>query len=165
MSATTETRFTTAVEAARSRGVIVTINVMSCCRSCATDAETGMPETGEVPLVWTFGGQGFELVWVDGQPHRLDEATEPDCDCEDEEWDEDESGALILVGEAYRCTGCGETAERSRRAARDIYFYFSHDEDGVRAAQIIAEEMRSAGLVVEWGGSALDAVRVVFSAV
>jgi hypothetical protein len=44
------------------KGITTRLNVMSCCRSCAV-AE--FPYADDVPMIWTFGGQGNRITRTD----------------------------------------------------------------------------------------------------
>jgi hypothetical protein len=66
-----QVRFEAAVNGVRARGVHLALNVMTCCRSCTTFSDLGLPSAEartEQPHAWHFGGQGQQLVWRNGQP-------------------------------------------------------------------------------------------------
>lgn len=143
---TIRSRFDAAIQSVRAAGVTVTVNVMTCCRSCATYADMGLPERSDgMPIAWHFGGQGRELAWADDDhPVYLEE--ERGCYCEDLAEDDDE------------CDVCryGD-ADRSSRAAGKVVFSFQPDEP---VGSRLREAFLSQGFSTEWNGSLAQAVTV-----
>lgn len=162
---TVEAHFQNAIRRVRGGGVHVQINAMTCCRSCTIMEDIGLTEDSTVPYVWTYGGQGFELVWRDGTPYFREEERSPDdllddlCECHEAEYDENDEGEEVLV-EEYTCGYCMYGTEPKRRdsVASGVYFYHG----SLRAAEAVADAMRSEGFRVEWGGDMSKAVYVEF---
>lgn len=70
----TQTRFETAIKALRKDGVKIRQNVQKCCRGCIGYEDLNMKDE-EQPYGYTYGGQGFAIVWRDGQPFRKSDLT------------------------------------------------------------------------------------------
>lgn len=148
---TPEVQFTDALRQVENAGVRVEFNVDSCCRGCAQAGQLSDLHN----YVWTFAGQGHELVWdEDGQPFNR-EVEEHDCTCEDAEFDEDGEG------EDYECDVCAgytESETETLTPAAFEWFYF----DTCEAATALVTAMRAHGFTVEWDGSLVEAVTVRF---
>lgn len=134
--ATTQERFTAAVEAVRGQNIPVILNIMTCCRSCTTATDKGFPnEEAEKswPHIWHYGGQDNELVWSEaGEPQRRVER----------DWDED-----------------GEVTQVEDLPVDSIFF--NHAGPNLTAARALVDAFRGHNFDVEWNGTEIQAV-VVF---
>jgi hypothetical protein len=141
-----EVRFEAALNGVQARGVHVALNVMTCCRSCATWIDFGLESAEarrEQPYAWTFGGQGAELVWRNGQAYYRAEAQE--------DGDEDEDGFY------------GSRAHQKRAENEAYEVFFQHGGPDLVAAQTLTEVFRGEGFEVEWDGTDAHAVIVHLS--
>lgn len=59
----------------RKTGVTVRQNVQACCGGCTQDPSIDKAEAENRPYIWTFGGQGDRIKWIDGLPYYADEIT------------------------------------------------------------------------------------------
>lgn len=139
-------RFDAALNTARASGVTVVVNVTTCCRSCATYADMGLPADAKgTPVAWHFGGQGRELAWDDDDhPVYLEE--ERDCCCDELAEDDDECDAC-RHGEGDRASG----------PAGSLVFMFEPDES---VASRVRDAFQARGFAVDWDGSMARAVTV-----
>lgn len=144
---TTEERFKAAVKFVKdTKAVRIRQNVMSCCRSCTTDEQLGKDKS-DLPLAWTFGGQGGAVSFYGGEafnrvdltPLRKDRFT----------------GRLIKDGKfSVRVT------ERHIKRARATKVYWNFDD--IEAAKAVDFAFRSFGFEVEWNGTDTQCVVVEF---
>lgn len=67
-----EQNFKNAKKEIRSLGVKVKVNVMECCRGCIGTEKLGLKSENE-PYIYTYGGQGNAVSWVDGLPYLRSE--------------------------------------------------------------------------------------------
>jgi hypothetical protein len=138
-----ETKFEAAVNGVRARGVHLAVNVMTCCRSCTTGLDVGLPSdeaAKTTPNAFHYGGQDNELVWRNGQPFYRDEPWS--------DGDEDEDGF----------SGSRRHQKREERCAHVVYF--NHGGPDLTAAQTLVEVFRGEGFEVEWDGTKYGAVVV-----
>lgn len=159
ITTTLEAQYADAVDKILAEGVHLALNVMTCCRSCTGHEDLGIAE-GTTLYAYNFAGQGDELIWENGKPFFREEEAEEICNCENEEWDEDEEGNETLVSEAYTCSYCNgyETSERKLTAATSQYFYFGE----VAAGEIISKSFKDHGFTVVWGSTSNTAVQIFF---
>lgn len=145
---TVEERFKNAWSKIRRAGVVTRVNVMSCCRSCAgADPQRWFgvaPEACDTtPVVWTYGGQGGRVRWVDGLPFYADAVTS-----RRNGWTRTHTAAQLLASHStYRPTLVTEVC---------VY----HSGPGVEAAKIAKDAFESEGFTVDWDGTEHRAVCV-----
>lgn len=136
---TTQQRFENASSEVR-KSIPFTVNVMSCCRSCAWHNATELNLTEEQmdePFAWTFGGQGRELVWdEDGNPLNQEEWY---CDLHED--DEDE---------------CDCDHKPRLNPAEPLFVYFQ----GLGAARAARDAFMKNGFSVYWNGTEMSAVEI-----
>jgi hypothetical protein len=70
---TIEQNLNNAKKQIRALGVKVKVNVMECCRGCITDEKLGLTSSTQ-PYIFTYGGQGNAVSWVDGLPFLRSDA-------------------------------------------------------------------------------------------
>lgn len=188
---TTEERFNTAVNACQANGITFTLNVMTCCRGCAGYVDMGLPETPEpgTHLMWTFGGQGSELVWEDGEPRffkEMDEDHEHTCerDCYECDGtgtvdgnDEDDDGEPIQVpcdecddgtiGGYSHCEAC-DPSDPLKLPASELFIYYETVRPGpdLGMDQPVFDKaagfFRDAGFEIENGTGGGEALTINF---
>lgn len=142
---TIEERFHAAVELARAQGVHVRLNVMTCCRSCTTSTDLGLPSDEAMkttPNAFQYGGQGQELIWRNGEPFYREEPYETAVDDDGDE-------------EYY---DFAPRRNREERAAHDVFF--SHGGPDLTAASALTEAFRAQGFAVDWDGTMFNSVHV-----
>lgn len=112
---------------------------MTCCRSCTGYQDLGLPEGAVgVAVAWTFGGQGSELVWRDGDPYFRGEPDET-CWCTEDEYEYDEeSGEEVLSWEGEECRTCryGPDDPAERPADRVFFYHENGGGEAVRSASL-----------------------------
>lgn len=145
-------RFETALDAARASGVRIALNVMTCCKNCATYADMGLPAgSAGTPLAWHFGGQGLELAWIDDdRPVYLEEPDERECECDDLYDGNEESGECEVCQSRYVET-------EPHRPADSLAFRFEPD---VSVACRVRDAFAGQGFDVDWDGSMDQALTV-----
>jgi hypothetical protein len=68
-----EQNFNNAKKEIRTLGVKVKVNVMECCRGCIGTEKLGLKDENQ-PYIYTYGGQGNAISWVDGLPFLRSDA-------------------------------------------------------------------------------------------
>lgn len=165
---TIEERFNSALEKTAAQGITVAMNVMTCCRSCATEEDLGIPVGGfdTTRFVWHFGGQDNRLVFEDGQP-LFEEEDYRVCECyeDTDEYDEDEDGNEVLIREGeglVKCDLCLNPDPQTRRTPA-TKVYFNHGGPDLGGATALADAFREEGFNVEWDGTSGQCVIVNLS--
>lgn len=154
---TVEERFTAALAETREGGVHVALNVMTCCRSCATAKDMGLDDFDAQPFIWHFGGQGGEVALRDGGIFEV-EHDDRECECyydEDQhEYDEDDN-EIVTEGEGeVECDLC-RYGPRPDLFTQPTKVYFNHGgaDDDLTAPQTLSKALRAQGFTVEWDGT------------
>lgn len=168
----TKTQFAQALQSSAEAGYPIILNVMTCCRGCATEkdaqkAYNKQAKEFDLPaltlaeddpsVVWHFGGQGNEIVFSPSGGAEGIEEDECDCYDEDDEYDEDEDGneTLVREGEFIECRIC---REGPRRIPLGDNIYLGHSTD--EAARSAVESLKAAGFEATWNGSRDEAIQV-----
>ncbi|QGH74001.1 hypothetical protein SEA_HIDDENLEAF_50 [Microbacterium phage Hiddenleaf] len=97
-------RFENAIKALRKDGLKIRQNIQKCCRGCITEEDLNMKDE-EQPYGYTYGGQGFAIVWRDGQPWRKGSAWYRPTEPEESVMFNWGNGSAEKIAEAFRAEG------------------------------------------------------------
>ena len=130
---TMEQNFNNAKKEIRTLGVKVKVNVMECCRSCIGNEQLGLKDD-TTPYIYTYGGQGGAISWVDGLPF----------------YRSDMRGRKSYI-----------TPRLSDMASTE---YFNHGNLTPELGKQIVEIFERNGFVVDWDGKDFHCIEINFQA-
>jgi hypothetical protein len=131
---TMESKFKSAKKDIRKAGIKVRVNIYECCRGCVTEEKLGLASP-EMPVIWTYGGQGNAIRWhSDGLPYHAEE---------------------------FKGSGWGQYLKKDAEVA---YVYFNHSNLTNEQKHTIVEIFHMYDFVVDYNFSDSQCIGINFAA-